>query len=209
MLSTFQECVKTVKADLYRCRRAAGLKGFLHTYWAKAGFRYTFWMRIASYLHNKRFIKLLYWIVAGHQRRLGLKYGISISPATEIGPGLFIGHCGGIVVNERASIGRNCNLSHGVTIGQKNRGKYKGCPTIGDSVYIGSGACIIGGVSVGSNVAIGAHAVVVRSIGDNEVVVGNPARTVSRSGATDYVNYTIADDGTESERSHYELERAP
>jgi len=111
-------------------------------------------------------------------------------------------------VSGSAIIGRNCNLSHGVTIAQKNRGKYKGFPTIGDMVYIGPGSCILGRISIGSNVAIGAHAVVVHDVGDNEVVVGNPARTISKEGVTDYVNYTLNEDGAESEVSDYERSRA-
>ena len=79
------------------------------------------------------------------------------------------------------------------TSGQKNRGKYKGYPTIGNSVFVGAGACIIGAVSVGSNVAIGANATVVRNVADNEVVAGNPARTVSKMGAEGYVTWTLDD----------------
>jgi len=132
-----------------------------------------------------------YYLSSLLRHRLEIKYGISLPHTTQIGPGLFIGHFGSIVVNEGATIGRNCNLSHGVTIGQKNRGKFKGCPQIGDCVYIGPGAAIIGSVTVGSNVAIGANAVVVNHINESEVVVGNPARVVSTGGAKDYVNWIL------------------
>lgn len=82
-------------------------------------------------------------------------------------------------------------------------GKFKGSPKIGDYVYIGPGACIIGSVSVGSNMAIGAHAVVVDNVCDNEVVVGNPARSVSMKGAKDYINWTL-DSSFRPELDHYE-----
>lgn len=196
-----------IKADLYRYHRATGFKGFLKCYLRKQGFYYTFWMRTAGYLSENPLLRVLYWIASLQLHRLEMKYGISIPHTTQIGPGLFIGHFGGIVVNEETTIGRNCNLSHGVTIAQKNRGKYKGFPTIGDMVYIGPGSCILGRISIGSNVAIGAHAVVVHDVGDNEVVVGNPARTISKEGATDYVNYTLNEDGAESEVSDYERSR--
>ncbi|HPC94050.1 MAG TPA: hypothetical protein PLU87_03845 [Sedimentisphaerales bacterium] len=125
------------------------------------------------------------------RRRLEIKYGISIPHTTDIGPGLFIGHWGGIVVNDRVIIGRDCNLSHGVTIGRRNRGRFKGCPRIGDRVYVGPGAAIIGSVCVGSDVAIGANAVVVDHVPDNAVVVGNPAYVVSARGSDGYVNWTL------------------
>jgi len=145
---------------------------------------------MAGYLSQNRFLAVPCWIVRVQRHRLEMKYGISIPHSTPIGPGLLIGHFGGIVVNEHASIGRNCNLSHGVTIGQKNRGKFQGYPRIGDSVYVGPGAVIIGSVCVGSNVAIGASAVVVNHVEDSAVVVGNPAHVVSMKGSQDYVNWT-------------------
>ncbi len=107
-------------------------------------------------------------------------------------------------MNERVSIGKNCNLSHGVTIGQRNRGKHKGCPTIGNMVYLGSGSCILGGISIGSNVAVGAHAVVVCDVSDNEVVAGNPARKISEAGSNGYVNWILEDGERTREASEYE-----
>jgi serine O-acetyltransferase len=203
---SFAIFIDTVKADLFRCRRARGLRGFLRSYVRRPGFRYIFWMRLAAYLRGSPLLKVLYWVVSLQRYRLEVKYGISIPPTTRIGPGFFISHCGGIVVNELVSLGRNCNLSHGVTIGQKNRGKHKGCPSIGDSVFIGAGACIIGGITIGSHAAIGAHAVVVRDVGENEVVAGNPAQTVSMEGSRDYVNWILDEEHLELARSEYELE---
>ncbi len=149
-------------------------------------------------------MRVLFRIALFKLRRIGVKYGINIPYVTRIGPGFCLGNYGGIVVNGSAVIGRNCNLSHGVLIAQKNRGKYKGIPTIGDMVYMGPYSSILGEVHIGSNVAIGAHAVVVRNVNDNEVVAGNPARTVSQEGAKDYVNYTLDENGKESAVSDYE-----
>jgi serine O-acetyltransferase len=118
---------------------------------------------------------------------------VSIPHAAAVGPGLFIGHFGGIVVNERATIGCNCNLSHGVTIGQTNRGPRKGCPTIGDGVFLGPGCTIIGMVSVGHNAVVGANAVVTKDIAENEVVGGVPARRLSDAGNAGYVDWTDYD----------------
>ncbi len=183
--------VATIRADLYRYDGTSGILGFLRNYLREPGFRYTTWMRATAWLRCRIWLMPLYLVARCQRHRLEVKFGISIPPGTRIGPGLFIGHFGGIVVNEQAQIGRNCNLSHGVTIGQKNRGKFKGCPTIGDSVFIGPGVTVIGSVSIGSNVAIGANAVVVDNVQDSEVVVGNPGRVVSTQGAKSYVNWTI------------------
>jgi serine O-acetyltransferase len=191
MKADFKKLTMVIRADLYRYDGASGLRGFFKNYVKEPGFRYSCWMRMVGFASQHKILKGLYYLACYQRHRLELKLGISIPPMTRIGPGLFIGHVGGIVVNGLAVIGRNCNLSHGVTIGQKNRGKFKGCPRIGDSVYIGPGVAILGSVVVGSNVAIGANAVVVDNVGDNEVVVGNPARRISTQGSTDYVNWTL------------------
>ena len=180
-----------IKSDLYRYEGAMGVIGFLKNYIKEPGFRYSFWMRMTAFLEGNSSFIIPYCVARLQQHRLGIKYGISIPHVTQIGPGLYIGHFGGIVVNPRVSIGHNCNLSHGVTIGQKNRGKYKGYPKIGDCVFIGPGVSIIGSVIIGSNVAIGANAVVVHDINDNEVAGGNPAKIISTKGAQDYINWTL------------------
>lgn len=87
-------------------------------------------------------------------------------------------------------IGKNCNISQGVTIGPTKRGSRRGCPTIGDNVFIGPGALVIGGIKIGRNVAIGGNAVVNKDIPDNAVVVGNPGVIVSFEGSGDYINLT-------------------
>jgi len=100
-----------------------------------------------------------------------------------------------IVVSDYAQIGKNCNISHGVTVGQMNRGGRKGTPTIGDNVYIGPGARVIGQIRIGNNVAIGANTVVTKDVPDNAVLVGAPGRVISLNDSTDYVMNT--DYGTE------------
>ena len=98
-----------------------------------------------------------------------------------------MGHIFSIVVSPKAVIGKNVNLSQGVTIGFASRGDRKGYPIVGDNVYIGPGAVIIGNISVGNNVAIGANCVVTKDVPDSAVVVGIPAKVISHNGSQDYV----------------------
>src|SRR5690606_40411454 len=125
-------------------------------------------------------------------RRYQILYGFQISYKTEIGGGLYLGHWGTVVVNPKAKIGKNCNLAHGVTIGQTNRGEKQGVPEIGDNVWIGTNAVIVGGIKIGNNVLIAPNSYVVNDIEDDSIVVGNPARTMKNEHATDgYINNQI------------------
>lgn len=117
----------------------------------------------------------LYWILG---MLVHIVWGIEISRHARIGPGLYIGHSGGIVVSPRAVLGARCSLSQGVTIGVASGGRNGGAPHIGDDVYIGAGAKVIGRVRVGNNVKIGANAVVHRDIPDNAVVALDPGFTI-------------------------------
>lgn len=111
-----------------------------------------------------------------------LAVGIHLSPQAEIGPGLFVAHFGGIWVNPRVTIGANCNIAHGVTIGEPLAGRD--APIIGDRVWIGAGATITGPVRIGSGVVIGANSLVTSNLPENAVVVGVPARVISYTGST-------------------------
>lgn len=175
-----------IRSDLFRYYGRCDLRTFVRCYLLVPGFRYTFWLRLYRKFPPAALLLILHYRV---------KFGIDIPPRTQIGAGLFIGHFGGIVVSEHAVIGRDCNLSHDVTIGQTNRGEHAGHPTIGDGVYIGPGAKVIGNIRVGNNVAIGANSVVTRDVPDNAVVAGVPARVLSFKGATGYVNRRTAESG--------------
>lgn len=115
--------------------------------------------------------------------------GITLQPQATIGKGLYIGHGGGIYVGGKAVLGDNCNLSHEVTIGVAGRGEKRGMPVIGNRVYIAPGAKLFGKIEIGSDVAIGANAVVTKSIPNHAVAVGIPARVISSQGSFDFVCY--------------------
>ena len=122
------------------------------------GYKVNFWMRTCAWMRTQPVLRYTTYPVALWMlQRQRYKLGISIPHVTQIGSGFYIGHFGGIVVHEDCKIGKNCNISQGVTIGQANRGERAGCPVIGDNVYIGPGAKIFGAITIGSDVAIGAN----------------------------------------------------
>jgi serine O-acetyltransferase len=187
----FKEYQYLLRSDLYRYAGDAKPSSFLYNITFYPGFKYSFWMRTCTYFRSLPLIKYLVfpvaWLILQHYE---YKYGISISYQTQIGSGLYIGHFGGIVVNQFTRIGKNCNISHQVTIGKGNRGSKKGVPVIGDNVYIGPGAKLIGNIHIGNNVAVGANCVVTKDVPGGSVVVGVPGKVISSEGSAGYVNKT-------------------
>lgn len=103
-----------------------------------------------------------------------LVFGIDISANADIGPGLYIGHFGGIFLHGDA--GRNLSVGQGVTMGFKGAGKSDGWPSLGDDVYLGTGAKIIGRIRIGNGVVVGANTVVTKDVPDRMRVVGAAIR---------------------------------
>lgn len=112
---------------------------------------------------------------------------IDIPFDVEIGKGLYIGHCGYIVINPKAQLGNYCNISPGVIIGEGGREGRRGVPVISNKVYIAPGAKIFGPIKIGNNVVIGANAVVSKDIPDNAVVGGVPAKILNYDGSKDFI----------------------
>ncbi len=184
-----------ILSDLYRIRGNTKFKSFLYLVFMGECFKYNFWLRTCRYTKTKLLLKYTVYPIGRFMlNHLHFKLGISLHPPTEIGSGLYIGHHGTINVHVKCIIGKNLNISQGVTIAGRNRGKYKGYPIIGDNVYIGPGAKVIGAVNIGNNVAIGANCVVTKDIPDNSVVVGVPGKVISNKGSIEYVNKTDYDD---------------
>lgn len=140
--------------------------------------------------YQKKSLLGIFWrmVLRHHQ----IKYGFQIYPETQIGDGFYLGHWGMVVVNPSAVIGSNCNIAQGVTIAQSNRGKRKGVPTIGNEVWIGPNAVIVGNISIGNNVLIAPNAYLNTDVPDNSIVLGNPAKIFSKDDATEgYINNKI------------------
>jgi serine O-acetyltransferase len=177
---------------LHRYTGKVSIPIFIRNILFNPGYKYTFALRVTRYLKNRGIYGLpLYIIFRILLNHYTYRYGISIPYNTTISPGFYIGHFGGIVVNHKTIIGKNCNISQGVTIGETYGGKTPGVPVLGDNVYIGPGAKIIGGITVGNNVAIGANCVLTKSVPDNAIVVGIPGEILSYNGSGKYINNKV------------------
>lgn len=136
-----------------------------------------FYHRIANKLYKKkRFI--LSWMISQRARRIT---GIEIHPGAKIGENLFIDHGMGVVIGETAEIGNNVTIYHGVTLGgvggDKNAKRH---PTIEDDVIIGTGAKILGPITIGKGAKIGANSVVLEDIPPYTTAVGAPAKIIRK-----------------------------
>ena len=107
--------------------------------------------------------------------------GIEIHPGAKIGKGLFIDHGMGVVIGETAEVGDNVTLYHGVTLGGTGKDIGKRHPTIEDNVLIGTGAKVLGPITVGKGAKIGANAVVVKNVPAKATAVGSPAKNIVRT----------------------------
>ena len=149
------------------------------------GFRAMVVYRFGKWIkRNNKIVQIvllpLYFLL---NQRLKSKWGIQIPLSAQIGEGFYIGHFGGITIASDAIIGKNVNISQLVTIGESGQGDKAGAPTIGNDVYIGAGAKVIGKIKVGNNVKIGANAVIYKDIPENAVVVSYPGyKIISHKG---------------------------
>jgi serine O-acetyltransferase len=179
---------RTIKADLYRYNGLSGTKGFIIGL-RNPGFAYTYILRKIAKSKKYSLKKLLFTFL---KSRYANKYGFQIPASTQIGEGFYIGHFGTIVINGKATIGKNCNITHNVTIGQANRGKLKGYPTIGDNVWMGTGSVIVGNITIGSNVLIAPNSFVNVDVPANSMVLGNPCKIISKENPCEgYINHVL------------------
>ena len=120
------------------------------------------------------------------------KYCVEMSPNIQIGAGLYFGHPYGITINTGTTLGSNVNIHKGVTIGQENRGKRKGVPVIGNDVWIGVNATIVGNIHIGNDVLIAPNSYVNFDVPNHSIAIGNPAKLVHRDNATEgYINNRV------------------
>ena len=131
-------------------------------------------IRLCNWCFHRKVLKPLSYILTLINDLIA---GVWVGPQVDIGPGLFLGHARGLVINPQTKIGKFCSIMQRVTIGGPN-------VEIGDFVEINAGACIVsnvrgrGRLSIGNHVIIGAGAVVIKDIPDCSVVVGVPAKVI-------------------------------
>ncbi len=138
-------------------------------------FKAQIYHKIAKFFYNHKMYFIAKLITEFSKRRTG----IEIHPGATIGKGLFIDHGTGVVIGETAIIGDNVIMFHGVTLGATGKEKTKKRhPTIKDGVFIGSGAKILGNITIEENAKIGANAVVLKDVKKGQTVVGIPGYVV-------------------------------
>jgi len=176
-----------LRADLFRYRpyREGGRLGRLKTVLGTEALWVIILYRFGQYLLEEapRAVRL----VLGVPYKIVLKVvqlvtGIHLDPLTQVGPGLYIGHHGGIWITWAATIGANCNISQGVTIGRAGPMSRR-APVLGDRVWVGPNATITAPARVGSGAVVAANSLVVSNVPENGVAIGVPARVLSYSGS--------------------------
>ena len=137
-------------------------------------FKALIYYKISHYFYERKHLILARYISEKAKR----KTGIEIHPGATIGKRLFIDHGTGVVIGETAIVGNDVTLFHGVTLGGTGKEKGKRHPTIGNNVFIGSGAKVLGNIIIGNNVKIGANAVILKDVPSNVTIVGVPGKIV-------------------------------
>jgi serine O-acetyltransferase len=163
----------------YRVKGHGGKELWLNpAVWAIAFYRLGNWLNVAPPILPIRVpLKLVSFI---GNKFCEVFMEMCISPRASIGVGLYIGHIGGIHISPQAVIGRNCDVTHRVTIGASAMGR-QGAPVIGDDVYIGTGATLAGKIRIGSGAKIAANTLVMSNVPEGATVMGVPGRIIMRA----------------------------
>ncbi len=181
-----------IKSDLYRYHGNKSAASFVKSLMLEPGFRYMYLWRKCKYYKQSKLKYLNYILVRLLLGKYMCKYGYEIPVSVQIGKGFYIGHMGGIAVNSGAVFGNNVNISKGVTVGETYRGPRKGIPVIGNLVWIGSNAVLVGNIRIGDNVLIAPNAYVNFDVPNNSIVIGNPGIIIKDGQATaEYINNTV------------------
>jgi serine O-acetyltransferase len=180
-LGTAKRVLKEVSADVASARErdpAARGIGTLEILTGWAGVQALLAHRVAHALWDSE-VPLVPRTIAYTSRAIT---GIEIHPAARIGSDFFIDHGSGVVIGETAEIGDRVTLYQGVTLGGTGFARGKRHPTLDDDVTVGSGAKLLGPVTVGRNAKVGANTVVIENVPPQTTVVGNPGHPVRVEG---------------------------
>jgi serine O-acetyltransferase len=162
------------------CRNDPATKGHLEAALCHTPWHGVCLYRVAHWLHARFHLRLVPRVLSVVGRFWS---GVEIHPAATIGKRFFIDHGTGVVIGETTQIGDDCVMFHNVTLGGTGKHAGKRHPTIGNNVFIGTGAILLGPISVGDNAKIGANSfVIMRDVPANSTVAGTPARLVKLDG---------------------------
>lgn len=145
-------------------------------------FKFCFWFRLGSWSKGDKKLLLIYMFSWMMHRHYTFKFGIQMPLGSPVKGGLSFNHFSCIIINGSTQIGRNCTIFHGVTTALKMGGSNAGVPSIGDNCVLGPGSKILGSVTLGDNVFVGANDVVTHDIPSNSVVAGIPAKVINMNG---------------------------
>jgi serine O-acetyltransferase len=146
--------------------------------WAIGCYRLGSWLNVARPFVLIRLPLKLFSFIANKFCEIFME--MCIDPEATIGEGLYMGHIGGIHINSGVVVGRNCDITHRVTIGTSAMGR-QGAPIIGDDVYIGTGATLVGKIKIGNGAKIAANTLVIGNVPDGATVMGVPGRIIMRA----------------------------
>lgn len=146
------------------------------------------WYRKAQFSRNR----VARWCYKKLYKITSNSHGIEIPTSTKIGKGFAIFHPYNITINPNCVIGHNCDIHKGCLLGRSNRGTKKGCPIIGDDVWIGPNVVIVGNITIGDDVLIAPNSFVNVDVPSHSVVIGNPCIIKPSDWATkDYINNRV------------------
>jgi serine O-acetyltransferase len=178
-----------IRSDLYRYCGRTDWRIALYAFLRTPGFRFTFFLRRTTYHYEHRssfFHRIAFAINKLILDHYEFKYGFQFPHVTRVGRGLCIYHHGNVMVHPRAVLGDDVSLSPGSVVGQSNRGKRAGVPVVGNRVWIGCNAVIVGAVSIGDDALIAPGAYVNFDVPEKAVVIGNPGQIKSYDGSEHY-----------------------
>ena len=185
------DCYRSLKYYIVADARSSQKKISVRNVISDPILRFTILMRLLEYLVNTNKPKIVILACKFWFRRLSVRLGFSISPNI-FGAGLAIVHYGLLVIHPDAKIGKNCRIHAGVNIGGAGLhvpiANSRMAATIGDGVYIGPGAKVVGPIHIAAGCVIGANAVVTKSFDQPDSVIGGiPAKIIKLTRRGDYV----------------------
>lgn len=157
-------------------KRDPAAHSLLEIFMTYSGFHALAYYRAAHWFYRHNFYLLAALI--SHSGKMTT--GIEIHPGAKIGKFLFIDHGNGVVIGQTAVIGDNVTIMHNVTLGSRKQMNNRRHPIVGNNVFIGAGAQLLGPITIGAKAKIGAGTIVLIDVPEGATIVGNPGHLVTR-----------------------------